>query len=238
MTRALKAAIVVAGLAGLVLFGREAAAYLPAFARWVQSLGVWGPVAFVAGYALASVLMMPAFLLTIASGALWGFWSGLAATMTGAAVGSTCAFLAARYLVRRHVEEYVKRHPRLHAVDRAVESEGARLVFLLRLSPAIPYVLLNYVLGVSRLTLRDYTAGLLGMALPSAMYVYAGKLAGDLAVVAAGAGPPRGTAYYAMAGGGFAATVAATALVTRAARRALTTSMAAQSSTSHLPDER
>jgi enamine deaminase RidA (YjgF/YER057c/UK114 family) len=91
------------------------------------------------------------------------------------------AFLCARYLVRGFVQVYVDRHPRMAAVDRAVESEGLRLVFLLRLSPVVPYILLNYVLGVSRLRFRDYVGGLAGMLPTIAMYVYAGKVAGDLA---------------------------------------------------------
>ena len=64
-------------------------------------------------------------------------------------------------------------------------------MFLLRLSPAVPFVLLNYVLGISRSRFRDYFVGLLGMIPTAAMYVYAGKVAGDLAALAA-ARPCRG----------------------------------------------
>jgi uncharacterized membrane protein YdjX (TVP38/TMEM64 family) len=208
-------------LVALALFGRQAVSQLPAFAAWVQSLGVWGPLAFVAGYTIAALCLMPAFLLTIASGALWGFTFGLIYTMAGAVVGASCAFLAGRHVLKRFVEEYVNRHPSLLAVDRAVESEGARLVFLLRLSPAVPYVLLNYVLGISRLPFRDHLIGLAGMVPTAAMYVYTGKVAGDLAVLAAGAATPRGPLYYALLTGGLVATVVATILVTRAAKRAL-----------------
>ena len=191
------------------------------FARWVQSLGALGPLAFIAGYTLVTVAVMPAFLLTLAAGAIWGFWFGLLFAFTGAVSGATCAFLAARHGLRRHVERYVNRHPRLIAIDRAVEKEGARLVFLLRLSPAVPFVLLNYVLGVSRIPLRAHLLGLLGMIPTAAMYVYMGKVAGDLTALATGAATPRGAAYYVLLAFGLAATVLATVLVTRAAKRAL-----------------
>ena len=138
----------------------------------------------------------------------------------GAILGATLAFFAGRYLVRHFVEAYVHRHPRLAAIDRAVESEGARLVFLLRLSPIVPFVLLNYVLGISRITLRDYMIGLTGMLPAVAAYVYAGKVAGDLASLASGAATPRGTTYYVLLTVGLAATVVATILITRAAARA------------------
>jgi uncharacterized membrane protein YdjX (TVP38/TMEM64 family) len=219
LAAALAAAIV-------LLSGREAARHVPEFIAWVHALGPWGPLAFIAGYAVVSLLLMPAFLLTLAAGALWGFWWGLLFAMAGAAVGSTASFLAARHLVRRRVEAYVARHPRLAAIDRAVEVEGARLVFLLRLSPAVPYVLLNYILGITRVRLRDHLLGLVGMTPPAAMYVYTGKLAGDIAALVAGVAPPRGSAYYALLSAGLGATVLATALVTRAARRSLVQAIA------------
>jgi uncharacterized membrane protein YdjX (TVP38/TMEM64 family) len=217
----IRAAAAAAAAAGLFFYGREASSQLPAFAAWVKSLGVWGPLAFVGGYTTAAVLLMPAFLLTLAAGALWGFTLGVCYAMAGASLGASCAFLAGRYLVRRFVEHYVNRHPTIAAIDRAVESEGARLVFLLRLSPAVPYTLLNYVLGISRLRFRDHLVGLLGMTPVAAMYVYAGKVAGDFAVLASGAAAPRGAAYYVLLTAGLAATVVATVLVTRAAKRAL-----------------
>jgi uncharacterized membrane protein YdjX (TVP38/TMEM64 family) len=188
------------------------------FAAWVQSLGPWGPLAFVLGYTVVTVAIMPAFLLTLAAGAIWGFWAGLLLAFAGAVSGATCAFLGARSVLRTVVQRYVSRHPRLVAIDRAVEHEGARLVLLLRLSPAVPFVLLNYVLGVSRITLRDHFIGLFGMVPTAAMYVYAGKVAGDLTALATGKATPRGPVYYVLLTLGLLATVAATVLVTRAGR--------------------
>jgi uncharacterized membrane protein YdjX (TVP38/TMEM64 family) len=208
-------------LVALLLFGREAAVRLPTFAAWVQSLGVWGPLAFILGYGLAAILLVPAFLLTLSAGALWGFRLGMLYVSLGASFGAALAFLAARYVVRRFVEAYVDRHPRLAAIDRAVEAEGARLVLLLRLSPLVPYVLLNYILGISRVRFRDYMLGLAGMLPIVAVYVYAGKVAGDLATLAAGASAPRGATYYWLLALGLASTALATVLVTRAAARAV-----------------
>jgi uncharacterized membrane protein YdjX (TVP38/TMEM64 family) len=225
--RVLKLAAAVTVLVAVAVSGRQSASQLPAFAAWVQSLGVWGPLAFVAGYTVAAVFLMPAFLLTMAAGALWGLFPGVVYAMAGACAGASCAFLAGRHLVQRFVQQYVDRQPMLAAIDRAVEHEGARLVFLLRLSPAVPYVLLNYVLGVSRLSFRAYLLGLVGMTPTATMYVYAGKVVGDLALLASGAAAPRRTAYYVLVTSGLVATVVATVLVTRAAKRALQQSIGA-----------
>jgi len=102
-----------------------------------------------------------------------------------------------------------------------VEQQGFRLVALLRMSPAVPYVLLNYALGLSRVRLMDYIAGSIGMLPVVAMYVYSGKVAGDLAALASGAAAPRGAAYYVLLSLGLGSTVLVTLLVTRMARRAV-----------------
>lgn len=216
-----KLLVAAAALAALLYFGRGVAERLPEFALWVKSLGVWGPVAFMTGYVVAALVLAPAFLLTVSAGAIWGLRLGVLYVMIGATLGAVAAFVVSRYLMRQFVERYVLRNPLLAAIDRAVETEGFRLIFLLRLSPVVSYVLLNYVLGISRVRVRDYVAGSIGM-LPTVLaYVYAGRIIGDVASVARGAAAPRGPAGYALLGLGLVATVIATVLVTRAARRAI-----------------
>jgi uncharacterized membrane protein YdjX (TVP38/TMEM64 family) len=217
----LKSIVVLATGALLVLFGRRFAVYLPEFAAWVKGLGYWGPAALMGAYAIASLVLAPAFLLTVMSGAIWGLQRGVLYVMVGATFGSIVSFVVARFLVRKYVERYVASHPRLAAIDRAVESEGFRLVFLLRLSPVVPYILLNYVLGVSRVRFRDYLAGSIGMLPTVVAYVYAGKVAGDVAFVAGGAAAPRGPLWYVSLVIGLIATIAASMLIGRAAKRAI-----------------
>jgi uncharacterized membrane protein YdjX (TVP38/TMEM64 family) len=202
----------------LLYFGRGVATRLPALAEWVQSLGVWGPLAFIAGYGVAAVVLAPAFLLTVTAGAIWGM-TGVIYVMLGATLGAVLAFFSGRYFVRQFVERYVQRHPRLAAIDRAVEIEGFRLVFLLRLSPIVAYVLLNYVLGISRVRFRDYLAASIGMLPTVTAYVYAGKVIGDVASIAGGAAAPRGPLWYAAIGVGLLATFVASLLIARAASR-------------------
>ncbi len=218
---ALKIAAALIALVALAAAGREIPILLPRFVEWVETLGAWGPVAFIAGYSVAPVIFAPAFLLTIAAGAIFGFIEGVVYVMIGATIGSTLAFLVGRYLARHFVEGLLHREPRLAAIDRAVERQGLRLVLLLRMSPAVPYTLLNYALGLSRVRLLDYVVGSIGMLPVVAAYVYTGKIAGDLATLASGAAQPRGTAYYLLIGLGFVSTVAVTIVATRIARQAI-----------------
>jgi uncharacterized membrane protein YdjX (TVP38/TMEM64 family) len=178
-------------VAALVVLGRRAGAAIPAFADYIAGLGALGPVVFVAGYALATVAFIPGSLLTLAAGAIFGLATGVALVFAGATVGSTLAFLVARYVARGAVERRLAGNARFAAVDRAIAGQGRRIVFLLRLSPAFPFTLLNYALGLSRVRLRDYVVASVGMLPGTVLFVYYGKLAGDVAALAGGVQAPR-----------------------------------------------
>jgi len=219
--RLLRVALVVAVAAVLLLAGREGVRIVPAFAGRVERLGTWGMAAYVLGYALFTVAFIPGSLLTLAAGALFGVARGTALAFSGATLGSTLAFLVSRHLARPWVERRVARDRRMRRLDRAVGMHGFRLVFLLRLSPVMPFTLMNYALGVTRVRFRDYLLASFGMLPGTLLYVWTGKLAGDVAAAAGGAPVRRGPAHWTLIGVGFLATAAVTIAVTRMARRAL-----------------
>jgi uncharacterized membrane protein YdjX (TVP38/TMEM64 family) len=208
------------GLAAAVALGRTIGGYVPQFAQWVASLGAWGPIAFIVGYVAACVAFIPGLVLTIAAGTIFG-WAGVPYVFVGAGLGATAAFLIARYIARAAVERKLGANPRFAAVDRAIARDGRKIVTLLRLSPVFPFNLLNYALGLTQVRLADYLLAMIGILPGTLLYVYAGKVLGDVAALAAGAAPPKGPAYYAVLGLGLAATVVVTTIVTRIARRAL-----------------
>jgi uncharacterized membrane protein YdjX (TVP38/TMEM64 family) len=217
----LRYAGIVAAIAVLLLLGRRLGAELPAFAQWVDGLGAWGPVAFIAGYALAVVAFAPGSVLTLAGGAIFGLVRGTLYVFVAAVIGSSLAFLIARYAARPWVEKRIAASPGFAAIDRAIAPQGRRIVFLLRLSPAFPFNLLNYALGLTRVRFADALVASLGMLPGTLLYVYYGKLAGEVATLAGGAPLQRGAGYYTVLGLGLAATLLVTTLVTRTARRAL-----------------
>lgn len=208
-------------LAGLVVLGRQAGAYLPQFAQWVNGLGVWGPLVFTLGYIVATVAFVPGSLLTLAAGAIWGIFPGVLYVFIAAVLGASAAFLVARYVARTAIEQRLAGNARFAAIDRAVGAQGRRLVFLLRLSPVFPFNLLNYALGLTSVRFVDYVTASIGMLPGTFLYVYYGKLVGDLAALAGGIGVEKGTGYYLILTLGLLATVIVTTLVTRTARKAL-----------------
>ncbi len=213
--------LVVGAVALLLLLGREFGAAVPEFAKWVASLGVWGPIVFIGGYVAAVVAFAPASILTLAAGAIFGIVQGTMYVFVAATLGSALAFLVARYVARGWVEQRFTSNPRFVAIDRAMEKEGRKIVFLLRLYPVFPYNALNYLLGLTRIGFRDYLLGCIGMIPGTLLYVYYGKLAGDVASLAAGVQVERGPEYYAVLILGLVATIWVTTVVTRAATRAL-----------------
>ena len=198
---------------------------LESFAARLQALDALGPWAapllFIAAYVAASVAFVPGAVLTLVAGAVFGLVRGVPIVFAGAVLGSSAAFAIARTIARDRVSRWVARDRRAAAIGDAVAAEGVKLVLLLRLSPVVPYNLLNYAFGASRVRYRDFLAGSIGMLPGTVLYTYYGKVIGDVTAVAAGVAPPRGSEYYVFLMAGLAATAAATVLITRAAKRRL-----------------
>ena len=209
------------GAATLFFVARIGGGLLPDAVTWVDGLGYLGPLVFIGLYALATVLFIPGSILTLAGGALFGWASGVVYVFLAAVFGSTVAFLIARYGARGWIEERLGSSPRFEALDRAVGDEGLKITFLLRLSPVFPFNFLNYALGLTRVSLRDYLIASVGMLPVTFLYVYSGQVIGDVASLAGGASPEGGAGYYGVLALGLAATLAVTTVVTRTARRAL-----------------
>ena len=213
--------LLAAAVVGLILLGRQGGAYIPIFAEWVKGLGVWGPVAFIAGYVVAAVLFIPGSLLTLAGGAIFGLTKGVVIVFLAAVLGSSAAFLVSRYVARSSIERRLAGNARFAAMDRAVGAQGRKIVFLLRLSPVFPFTLLNYGLGLTNVRFVDYVVASIGMLPGTLLYVYYGKVIGDVAALAGGTAMEKGPADYAILILGLAATIVVTTIVTRIARRAL-----------------
>lgn len=139
----------------------------------IKSAGFIGPALFMLVYALATVLFLPGSVLTLAGGALFGPVWGTFYNLTGATLGATLAFLAARYLA----SDWVSRRAggRLKQLIDGVEKEGWRFVAFTRLVPLFPFNLLNYAFGLTRIRLGHFIIASYVFMLPGAIaYTYLG----------------------------------------------------------------
>jgi uncharacterized membrane protein YdjX (TVP38/TMEM64 family) len=150
---------------------------------WIKMLGAIGAIAFIAIYNIATVLFIPASLLTLGGGAIYGLVWGSIYVFVAATLGATFAFLIGRYFARNWVSEKISKNVTFRAIDEAVAIDGFKIVLLTRLSPIFPFNILNYVFGVTRVALKDYILGSIGMIPATIMYVYLGSLIGDIAML-------------------------------------------------------
>src|SRR5437588_1759664 len=86
---------------------------------WIGNLGAWGPLLFIAIYIVASVLFIPASVLTLGAGALFGIVRGSLYVIIGATLGATAAFLVGRYLARDWVARQIEANQKFKAIDQA-----------------------------------------------------------------------------------------------------------------------
>jgi uncharacterized membrane protein YdjX (TVP38/TMEM64 family) len=207
-------------IAALFLLGRVAAEPLRSFATWVNGLGALAPVVFIAGYVVATVAFVPGSILTLAAGAIFGLVRGTVYVLIGATLGAAAAFLVARYAARPMVERKLAGNERFQRIDRIIEQQGGKMVVLMRLSPLLPFNALNYALGISKVGFLPYLLGSIGMIPGTLLYVYYGKLAGDLTALG-GRDVERGAEYYLFLALGLIATIAVAVIAARAGKRAL-----------------
>jgi uncharacterized membrane protein YdjX (TVP38/TMEM64 family) len=190
----------------------------------IDRLGVWGPVAFIITYNLATVLFIPGSVLTLGGGMIFGLWWGSIYVFVASTLGATFAFLIGRYLSRDRVVKYMESHPKFQALDRAVSQQGLKIVFLTRLCPLFPFNLLNYALGITQVSLKDYVLGSFGMIPGTILYVYSGSLVGDISVIGVANGctiPQASPLQWSINIISFLATAAITVSITRIAHKAL-----------------
>jgi len=194
---------------------------LLAILEYVQDLGAWGPVLVIIFYVIAAVLFLPGSVLTLGSGFLFGIPLGLLTVWIGAGLGACAAFLVGRTVARDWIIPRAARYEKIAALDAAMEKEGFKIVFLLRLSPFVPFNFLNFGLGLTRVSFKDYAlASLIGMLPAEFLYIYMGSAARSLTEAATGR-VESGLAGQILFWGGLLATTLVTVFVTRFAKRGI-----------------
>lgn len=128
---------------------------------------VWAPLAFVAVYAAATAFALPGSVLTIAGGAVFGFWAGALYNSIGANIGANAAFGIARALGREGVERIGGR--RIGGMDRVTSRHGFMGLLVLRLVPLVPFNALNFGSGLTTLRWRQYASATVVGILPGTL---------------------------------------------------------------------
>ncbi|MGE3312902.1 MAG: TVP38/TMEM64 family protein [Limisphaerales bacterium] len=186
-------------------------------ADWRDRHGPALPLVFIVLFVLNTVACLPAGVMTLAGGFLFGPLLGIVCVWTGAILGASAAFGISRHFGRDWIRRRLARRPLLSAVEQAVSEEGWKIVILTRLAPGSPFFLLNYLFGLTRIRFRDYFWSTAVSVIPgSFLLVYLGSL-GELAV----SGRIRSPAEWALYGAGAVALLGAVWLIARRAKAIL-----------------
>jgi uncharacterized membrane protein YdjX (TVP38/TMEM64 family) len=197
---------------------REPAVFCSAHEDSVHS----GYTPFPSDLCLGNGTVFPASVLTIGAGFVFGVLLGTVTVSIAATTGAALAFLMARYFARDKIEQKLSSSRRFKQIDRAIGEQGPKLVFLLRLSPLIPFNLSNYFYGLTAVKFWPYVlASWIGMLPGTLLYVYLGAAGKAGLNAAVGQSSGRSPWEYVLFGIGLIATVVVTVWVTRIARREL-----------------
>ena len=187
---------------------------------YVQSLGAASPVVVVLAYVVCTVLLIPASIITLGAGTLFGLKTGFIVVVIGANLGALCSFLLARTFMRERVARWAESNPKFRSLDQAIGRHGFKMVLLARLSPIFPFILLNYFLGLTAVRTSAYAvANLFGMLPAMLLFVYIGAAARD--AIAGQTDVSVGFYQQIFKYAGLLATIAVVVFITRIARRAL-----------------
>jgi len=160
------------------------------FLEWTKKNPGKGMIAFIFVYFIATVFCIPGSVLTLGSGfvfsasfdgsIIWGVCLGTIAVFIGAFASAIIAFLLGRYLFHDSVRRLSQQYKIFEALDIALAEKGLRIMCLLRLSPITPFVVLNYIAGVSTVRFDSYCLSNFAILPGTIFYVFLGASAGSL----------------------------------------------------------
>ncbi|KAG0594301.1 hypothetical protein M758_UG064900 [Ceratodon purpureus] len=155
---------------------------LKQFLIWVQKdAGAWGPIILALAYVPCSVLAIPASILTLGGGYLFGLGVGFVTDSLGSTLGATAAFLVGRTVGRAYVTSKLKDYPQFQAIAVAVRKSGFKIVLLLRLVPLLPFNVLNYLLSITPISNTTYILATWFGVMPMTLaFVYVGTTIKDI----------------------------------------------------------
>ena len=187
--RLLVLAIIVAGIGGLTYLFRGSLTLESLAAREIQLRDILQAhplttlaAAFLLYVAVTGLSIPGATPMSLVYGWLFGFWTAVVLVSFASTTGASIAFLMSRYLIGGWVQNRFSE--RLVAFNRAMEREGAFYLFTLRLVPAVPFFVINVVMGLTKIRLRTFWwVSQLAMLPATCIFIWAGASAPSLAAI-------------------------------------------------------
>lgn len=170
---------------------------------WFEKQNNWkGWAVFLPVYTVNVALFLPGVIFILGAGFVFGFWKGLLAVWIGGGLGQPLAFLLARYLLRDAMASMLRaKWKKWDILDTAIEREGWKLLLLLRLSPMVPYNLLNIAMATTKMHFLTFSVvSLFGIIPECTIVCYFGSLSENISQIASGKAGPSGVVTYVLVG--------------------------------------
>ncbi|MDH3645930.1 MAG: TVP38/TMEM64 family protein [Gammaproteobacteria bacterium] len=179
ITRLLIVALLIAAILMLRLL--PVSQWLTGMEAWVQAHPIAGCFVYLGLTVTAIVALTPGWIPMMLAGLLFGLVPGVLYGLLGITIGATAAMLVGRTLARSWVEQRISGNEQLLALDDALDEQAFTIVALTRIALVIPFNMLNYAYGLTRVPVLIYaSATAIGMLPVVALYAYLGSLARDI----------------------------------------------------------
>ena len=147
--------------------------------EYVEGMGIWAPISYVALYILISGILIPSILFKIFAGTLFGVTNGVVLVSIASTISSLIKFLLARYFFRDSVAQKIRQNPKLRNIDNVIKKDGWKILIMLRNVPVVSSMFLNYICGVTKMRTNDFiVASFIGRLPQTIMYAYMGYMLG------------------------------------------------------------
>ena len=186
---------VILGIASVILIiGHELELYLPDLELWIQTLGAFAPLGFIALFVVLTPVFISVDTLCFAAGLLFSLGAAQVYMIIATYLASALIFFLGRYAFKDRVVTLIAKHKQLATLDTTISRQPFKLMFLLRLTP-LPFAMLSYAFSVTEARFWPYLGATSGILIYNASLVYMGYTTKHLAGLVSGSAKQSGVSY-------------------------------------------
>ena len=174
-TGLIAAIIVLGGIALTISLTQVMVNLFVDYLNWFVDNETVGMTIFMLLYIVFGVIALPASFHKYLAGVIYGFGPGIIIAWIGSMIGAIAPFFLGKKWMNPYARKALKNYPSLQALEDEMTVQGAKVVALTRISLVIPYGVLNYAYGATRINLKDFILGNFAMIVPAIMYAWWGS---------------------------------------------------------------
>ena len=142
---------------------------------WFNKNETFGIVIFMSLYIVFGIIALPASFHKYLAGVIYGFGPGIIIAWIGSMIGAIAPFFLGKKWMNPYARKTLENYPSLKGLEDEMTKQGVKVVALTRASLVIPYGVLNYAYGATKVKFKDFTIGNFAMIIPSIMYAWCGS---------------------------------------------------------------